>query len=214
MKTLGSNPKDLLGVKKVSMSKIPPIAIAHEALAMMDGAGKYGSFNWRGNGVQAMIYIDALLRHVMLWVEGQEQAEDSGCHHLGHARACLGILLDAQATGNLVDDRPTGASEKLEEAFDQIAAKIPAMNKRHAEFKAKQTQFNPNVIENDPFHDEGNATNHRLSQCGEGCKTSSRTSNDKMLDVFQATPGPGHSIAAANQHRAGWVANDAKGDEY
>lgn len=133
-----TNPKDLLGVKKVSMTKIPTIAIAHEALAMMDGAGKYGPHNWRGNGVQAMIYIDALMRHVMLWVEGQEEAPDSGCHHLGHARACLGILLDAQATGNLIDDRPAHEYDQLEQTFEKIAEKIPAMNKRHEEFKAKQ----------------------------------------------------------------------------
>lgn len=136
-----TNPKDLLGVKKVSMSKIPSIAIAHEALAMMDGAGKYGPHNWRGNGVQAMIYIDALLRHVMLWVEGQEEAPDSGCHHLGHARACLGILLDAQATGNLIDDRPPAENACLEEAFERIAEKIPAMNDRHAKFHGMKAPY-------------------------------------------------------------------------
>ena len=40
-------------------------------------------------------------------------APDSKAHHLGHARACLGILLDAMANGCLEDDRPTPKDRKL-----------------------------------------------------------------------------------------------------
>jgi hypothetical protein len=102
----GTNPKDLIGVTKVSLTCVPAVAILHEAHAMMDGAEKYGPYNWRDNAVQARIYIDACKRHIDAWLEGEECASDSGAHHLGHARACLGILLDAQALGNLVDNRP------------------------------------------------------------------------------------------------------------
>src|SRR6476646_10592046 len=114
-KALGTNPKDLLGVKKVSLSKVPAVAIAHEAHAMMDGARKYNPFNWRGNAIIASIYVDACRRHLDLWFDAQQRcAVDSNVHHLGHARACLGILLDAEATGDLVDDRPTpGAIEAV-----------------------------------------------------------------------------------------------------
>jgi hypothetical protein len=101
-----TNPKDLLGIKKISTFVIPTTATLHLAHAMMDGARKYSSFNWRSKKVRASIYLDALERHVMLWKEGEEQAEDSGVHHLGHAMACLAIILDALETGNLVDDRP------------------------------------------------------------------------------------------------------------
>lgn len=135
-KALGTNPKDLLGSKKADMTKVPPVAIAWESLAMMDGAGKYGAFNWRENKVIASIYIAALLRHALAWYEGDRCAEDSGCHHLGHARACLGILLDAEATGNLIDDRPVSDSSlgALAKVFAEIEAKIPAMNERHKNF--------------------------------------------------------------------------------
>src|SRR5690348_17217993 len=105
-KELGNNPKDRIGAKKVSLTKLPAVAEIHGAHAMMDGARKYGPYNWRGNKVLASIYIDALRRHLMCWFEGQEEADDSGVHHLGHAIACAAILLDAQETGNLVDDRP------------------------------------------------------------------------------------------------------------
>jgi hypothetical protein len=137
---LGSNPKDILGVKKIDTTKIPAVALAWEALAMMDGAGKYDPYNWRANKVIATIYVAACKRHLDSWIEGQEEAEDSGCHHLGHARACLSILLDAQTTGNLIDDRPVvgESSSFYEKAITYIASKIPAMQQRHREFHDKK----------------------------------------------------------------------------
>ncbi len=106
-----TNPKDLVGVKKVSLTKLPPVAVLHAAHALMNGAGKYGPYNWRDKGVRASIYVDACERHLNAWFDGEEQATDSGVHHLGHAIACLAILLDAQEAGMLVDDRPIlGAS--------------------------------------------------------------------------------------------------------
>lgn len=106
------NPKDLLGSKKVPMGQVLPVAMAHESCAMLDGDLKYGFRNWRQKPVVARIYIDAALRHIQQWAEGEETADDSGVHHLGHARACLGILLDAQETGNLIDDRAAGVFTK------------------------------------------------------------------------------------------------------
>lgn len=105
-KATTANPKDLVGATKVSISKVPVVAIVHAAHAMMQGAERYGAHNWRAKKVQAHIYYDAFNRHVMKWWEGQELEPDSGCHHLGHAIACLAILLDAQAIDGLIDDRP------------------------------------------------------------------------------------------------------------
>lgn len=103
-----TNPKDVRGEAKVSITKLPSVALLHAARAMMDGAEKYGPYNWRDKRVRAHIYVDAALRHLLAWFEGEERASDSQVHHLGHVMACCAILLDAQATGNLVDDRPGG----------------------------------------------------------------------------------------------------------
>ena len=140
-KALGANPKDLLGSKKADATKVPAVAIAWESLAMMDGAGKYAPYNWRANKVVASIYIAACKRHLDAWFEGEEEAEDSGCHHLGHARACLGILLDAQATGNLLDDRPVTENSRgvLGRVMATIASKIPAMQERHRKFHEQKS---------------------------------------------------------------------------
>jgi hypothetical protein len=53
-----------------------------------------------------MIYVDAAMRHLIQWIDGEEEAEDSGVHHLAHAAACCAILLDAIEGGNLIDNRP------------------------------------------------------------------------------------------------------------
>lgn len=101
-----TNPKDLIGVAKPSLSAIPASALVHQALAHINGHEKYGFYNWRNNKVQALIYIDAALRHINCYLDGEDYAKDSGVHHLGHVAACCNILLDATETGNLIDNRP------------------------------------------------------------------------------------------------------------
>lgn len=135
-KALGSNPKDLLGNTKVSLSKLPAVAIVHGAHAMMDGAIKYGPYNWRDNEVVGSIYVDAAMRHILDWFEGEELAGDSGVHHLGHAIACCAILLDAQETGNLIDDRPVTDENRglLTKVLARLQAKITErLEKKKAE---------------------------------------------------------------------------------
>lgn len=103
---LGTNPKDLLGAKKVNLHLVPPASIIYQALAMEDGAKKYGPYNWRENKVICTIYISAAMRHLQAFLDGEELAADSQKPHLAHALASIGIIVDALETGNLVDDRP------------------------------------------------------------------------------------------------------------
>lgn len=100
------NPKDRIGEMKPPLHLIPPAAEVLEAVVMGLGARKYGPFNWRTAKVRATVYIAAAKRHLAQWLDGESHDAESGVSHLAHARACLGILLDAQATGNMVDDRP------------------------------------------------------------------------------------------------------------
>ena len=116
-------------MKKVSFTKFPPAALAHGATAMMNGATKYGPYNWRENPVVASIYIDACMRHLFAWFDGEEVASDSGVHHLGHAMACLAILLDAQETGNLVDDRPSVNQGAYNSLVNRLNEEIAGRNR-------------------------------------------------------------------------------------
>lgn len=104
--TTGGNPKDALGVKKPNLALVPPASSLYQSQAMMDGAAKYGAYNWRSNPVVAMIYISAALRHINAYLDGENIDPLSGVPHLGHGLACLGILADATETDNLIDDRP------------------------------------------------------------------------------------------------------------
>ena len=119
------NPKDIMGMKKPALHLVAPISTLHEAMAMMDGAQKYGPYNWRDRNVVASIYVSAAKRHIDLWFEGERVAADSGVHHLGHAKACLGIILDAECMGCLIDDRPShkdGAYAKALAAMEALIA--------------------------------------------------------------------------------------------
>lgn len=126
-----TNSKDRIGATKVPLSLIPLSAQIHAALAHFDGAQKYQAWNWRKETVAASIYVDAALRHIQKWFQGEEKDRDSGIHHLGHALACLNIILDAQAYGNLVDDRPPadGSPVELDAAREEVLRLIKLRGK-------------------------------------------------------------------------------------
>jgi hypothetical protein len=105
------NPKTLMGAQKPDLSVIPPIALLHLATAMMNGAKKYGPFNWREKSISARPYLAALLRHAASCLDGEDYSADTveaelPVHHLGHVMACCAIYLDAESIGMLNDDRP------------------------------------------------------------------------------------------------------------
>jgi mutator protein MutT len=117
-----TNPKDSVAGNKLPLHLWPPTATALGCVAMFEGMAKYGRNNWRPAGALASVYVGAGLRHLLAWYEGEDNAPDSGLPHLGHALACLAILVDAQANGNLVDDRqyPGGYAKLAKELTPHI----------------------------------------------------------------------------------------------
>jgi hypothetical protein len=125
------NPKDTVGAKKAPMHLVPAAGAIFSAPAHQNGANKYGAFNWRLQPVQAMTYVAAIRRHIDAWVDGQDEAEDTGIHHFAHALAGLNILADAMGLGILIDDRPPkGPAADLLRAQDRSGvsptAAVPA----------------------------------------------------------------------------------------
>lgn len=106
----GLNPKDLVGAKKAPLTLVPPSAIIAIAEAMGNGAAKYGPFNWRDQPIQVRTYVEAALRHLYAYLDGQWAAEDTGISHLAHAMAGLAILYDATSLGSIDDNRSSGTA--------------------------------------------------------------------------------------------------------
>lgn len=131
------NPKTLVGQLKVpTMSVLPPASIIYEAAALRHGAyfaprrdreePGYGPYNWRDQPIEAMIYVDATMRHLMSYVDGQDLDPDSLVHHLGHAKAALGILIDAIENRTVIDDRPKVRSQAASRLLAELRRSPPS----------------------------------------------------------------------------------------
>jgi len=120
--TKASNPKDIIGSKKLPLHLLSGIAKIQWCLAQLEGALKYGTWNWRIAGVRASIYLDALERHVEKYKNGEARDPVTRVHHLGNVMACAAIIMDAEAVGKLIDDRPpmAPAKDQIDEAQETV----------------------------------------------------------------------------------------------
>ncbi len=89
---------------KPPMSLIPRRALVEEARVLDFGRQKYAAWNW-SKGMDWSRLIDAGLRHLTAYADGEDVDPESGLSHLAHARACLGFLLDYEAEHPELDDR-------------------------------------------------------------------------------------------------------------
>lgn len=146
--TKPSNPKDLIGSRKIDVGLVPFTGILGAARALLEGALKYGRFNWRVAGVRASIYHAALLRHMAKWWNGQDFDKATRVHHLDNAIACLMILRDAELYGKLTDDRPPcpdpDAMARLIDGDESTVSHLKELFKDHSphQFTIADTQAN------------------------------------------------------------------------
>jgi hypothetical protein len=78
---------------------------------MMNGANKYGPFNWRDQPISMRPYLAAALRHLLSCLDGEDFSQDTveaglPVHHLAHVMACCAIVLDATHCETITDNRP------------------------------------------------------------------------------------------------------------
>lgn len=80
---------------KLELSLVNPRLVKAVAEVRMYGTNKYGdSENWRK--VEPKRYVDALYRHLLAYIEGNEVDEESGLSHLAHMACNLSFLLDKE----------------------------------------------------------------------------------------------------------------------
>lgn len=84
---------------KPRLSLIPKAAMWAMARAMGYGTIKYPEGNWRLCD-DPRRYLDATLRHLYAWAEGEEW-DESGLSHLDHALASLAFLVALVARDGL-----------------------------------------------------------------------------------------------------------------
>jgi hypothetical protein len=128
-----SNPKDMVGTRKAPMSTVSGAVMAELGVAMLEGALKYGRFNYRAVGVRASVYYDALQRHMTAWWDcGEDIDPDSGMSHVTKAITTLVVLRDAMIQDKMEDDRPPSSPEfyealnaKVRELLDKYGDRNP-----------------------------------------------------------------------------------------
>ncbi len=103
----GQNPKDKLGLKKLPLRLIPPAFYIQVSAALnLGGLVKgYGPYNWRDQPISYNVYLEAIMRHLLLAMDGEDEDVESFSKHEAHIAACCAIIFDAKMTGNLIDDR-------------------------------------------------------------------------------------------------------------
>lgn len=78
---------------------LPPHALLAIAKVLEFGARKYSPDNWKHVENAGSRYMDAMLRHILAYMSGEENDPETGESHLAHAGCCLMFLLDAQESG-------------------------------------------------------------------------------------------------------------------
>lgn len=101
-----SNPKDAAAFTRAPLDLVPAAFKAQTALALAEGAMKYGKWNWRAAGIRTSVYVAAIQRHLDKWFNGEEADPATGISHLAYASAGLAVLIDGLHQGNATDDRP------------------------------------------------------------------------------------------------------------
>lgn len=124
-----TNPKDAVGIKKAPFSTLSMPVMAEVGVAMMEGALKYGRHNYRKSGVRSSVYIDASIRHLIDWWEGEDIDHLSGLSHITKCIASCMVLRDAMIFNMLKDDRPPKAPkgwlEELNKKAGELIEKFP-----------------------------------------------------------------------------------------
>jgi len=137
--TKPSNPKDAFGSRKAPLDLVPDTVEAMAVEAFLEGALKYGRYNWRICGVRASIYYSALKRHLKKWWNGQDHDPKTRVQHLVSALGCIGIMLDAELYGKLVDDRPPCPDpDAMAEMIDALETRVAHLKELFKDEKAYQ----------------------------------------------------------------------------
>lgn len=133
--TKAINPKDVAAATKAPLWLMGVVAMVEGALAKFAGLSKYGASNWREAGASCVTLISAAERHLQKYKYGERLDPVDQTHHLGNVIACCDILLEAEACGMLIDDRPPRM--ELNAIFDSAERRLKLLRAQYAEIKPR-----------------------------------------------------------------------------
>ena len=127
MASASANPKLAAGLKKSPLRLVPPTLLPYVGVVMTVGKTKYTAYNWRSTEISRLVYLEAILRHTLAALDGEDIDEETGTYHEASIAACAAIALDALTTGRIIDDRyKTGTMGKLLKDTARLAAEAQA----------------------------------------------------------------------------------------
>ena len=100
------NPKDFLAARKLPLNIVPDSISVLASLGFLEGAHKYGQYNWRAKPVKMSVYLSAIRRHIVKLNAGEDCDSKTKIPHISYILCCASIIGDAQLCGTLIDDRP------------------------------------------------------------------------------------------------------------
>lgn len=104
--------------EKPPIGLIPRSALEAEAMVLAFGAAKYGRDNWR-KGMEWQRMIDAAMRHIVAFADGEDIDPESGFTHLAHAKCCLSFLIEYHAKQLGKDNRVHSDATVHQDQFDK-----------------------------------------------------------------------------------------------
>lgn len=100
---------------KPPMSLLDRFALEQIAKVLQFGAKKYAKHNWR-KGLEFSRLLDAALRHILAFADGEDNDPESGLSHIAHAGCCIMFLLWMQKNRPDLDDRRAEIIEHVDHA--------------------------------------------------------------------------------------------------
>ncbi len=86
---------------KLRWTLLPMRELEEVVRVLNHGADKYGANNWKK--VEIDRYMDALMRHMAAYLQGEEVDPDSGLHHMAHVACNALFIMDKD---NIIKQNP------------------------------------------------------------------------------------------------------------
>lgn len=104
-----TKPEPIVSIKhdqeKPAVQYIPAEALFAMGEAYGYGARKYGGHNFQITGLEVSRCLAASVRHIYLFLSGENLDKESGLSHLGHAMAAIGMAIYSLQHHPSKDDR-------------------------------------------------------------------------------------------------------------